>query len=285
MINVTPEDDRGGRRRYSLSGAQVCDHPRVDGKEYVPETAPAKALVDEVVGRPGVADARVLDVRVGLYWTAVLTTIGAGLAATPRDEAHLRGDIPVAGAGGLSELRPVELAGLLTSHSPPEAAVGLAAVNALLGEPEGRVTEDNAETLLRDRAGGRRVALVGHFPLAERLRPHCGELWVFERGVGLGPGDLGPDEMEELLPRAEVVGVTATTLLNGTFEAVCALISPEAWCLMLGPSTPMARCLFECGFEALCGTVVVDPPRVLSAVSEGAVTRQVAGVRRITSWR
>jgi uncharacterized protein len=245
----------------------------------------ADALVDDVTGRPEAAGAGVLDVRVGLYWTVVHTTLGAGLAATPRDEAHLRGDIPVAEAGSLTGLGPLELVGLLRSHSPPEAAIGLAAVNALLGEPAGRVTEDNAETILRARAGGRSVALVGHFPLAERLRPHCGRLWVFERGVGLGPGDLGPEEMEKLLPQAEVVGVTATTLLNGTFEDVLTLIDPEAWCLMLGPSTPMSQCLFERGFDALCGTVVADPFRVLRAVSEGAVTRQVAGVRRITSWR
>jgi len=262
----------------------VWEQPGVSDNERDESAGVTEAVIEEALDRPGAAGARVLDVRVGLYWTVVHTTLGAGMASTPRDEAHLRGDIPVARAGRLSELRPADLAGLLRSRSPTEAAIGLAAVNALLGEPQGRVSDDNAEAILRARAGGRSVALVGHFPFTERLRPHCGSLWVFERGVGLQPGDLGEEEMERLLPEADVVGVTATTLVNRSLPSVLELINPEAFCLMLGPTTPMASCLLEHGFDALCGTVVVDPERVLRTVSEGAVTRQVEGVRRVTRW-
>ncbi len=75
--------------------------------------------------------AATVDVRIGPFWSVVNTTAGAGMASTLRPQAHVHGTVPIADAGMLSERTPVELAGLLRSASTPEAAVGLAAVNAL----------------------------------------------------------------------------------------------------------------------------------------------------------
>ena len=129
------------------------------------------------------------------------------------------------------------------------------------------------------------AAIIGHFPFVDALRQSCRELWVFERGQGRRPGDLGPENVAEVLPHAEVVAISATTLINHTLEDILPFIRPGAFTMMLGPSTPLAPCLLELGFDVLCGTIVEDPEPVLRAVEQGAVTSQIGGVRRVCLWR
>lgn len=233
----------------------------------------------------GINDARLLDLRVGPFWTAVRTTRGTGLASTMAGDPHRRERAPIARAGGLISARPSELAPLLRSESPSEAAVGLATVNALLDGAQGAAVEGNARNILIQRGEGRVAAMIGHFPFVDSLRRSCRELWVFERGRGRGPGDLGEEHFAELLPEAEVVAISATTLINHTLDDVLSFVDPDAFLMMLGPSTPMVRSLFDLNFDVLCGTRVEDPERVLRAVGEGAVTSQITGVRRLCLWR
>lgn len=243
------------------------------------------ALHDAILGAAAVnAGSILIDLRVGPYWAVVQTSTGAGMASMLRTEFHLNGSQPIPDAGSLLEKSPIELAVGLYSSSPPEAALGLATANALLGPPDGRLTEHNAESVLVERGAGKRVAMIGHFPFSERLAPSCGDLWVFERGEGRCDGDLGAEMMEELLPQADVVGVTSTTILNGTLPEVLDLIRPDAFVLLLGPSTPLTPCLFDFGIDLLCGTVIVDPGTVIRAVEQGAVTSQITGVRRVCLW-
>jgi uncharacterized protein (DUF4213/DUF364 family) len=245
----------------------------------------AHHLLEEVERLQQASYARTLEVRVGPFWTVVSTSVGTGLASTLAGEAQPHEGPPVEGAGNLCKRTPLELARLLASSSPTEAAVGLAAVNALLGFPEGRVTPEKAVDILRHRALGKRVAMIGRFPFADSLRSSCDELWVFERGRRLRPGDRAVDEMPELLPQADIVAITATTLLNDTLAEVLAQVGERAWTMMLGPSTPMARSLLDRGFDALCGTVVEDAEQVLRVASEGGVTRQITGVMRLCLWK
>ena len=139
-------------------------------------------------------------------------------------------------------------------------------------------------TILTDRGAGKRVAMIGHFPFSERLEPTCGELWIFERGAGRSGGDLGGEMMEELLPQADVVGVTSTTIINRTLPGILDLVRPDAFVLLLGPSTPLTPGLFDHGIDLLCGTVIVDAAAVRRAVEQGAVTSQIKGVRRLCLW-
>jgi len=228
--------------------------------------------------------ADLVDLRVGHYWSVVQTTVGAGMASTLRSETHLHGSLPIADAGVLHQSKPIELAARLRSASLPEAALGLATANALLGPPDGRLTEHNAESILADRGAGKRVAMIGHFPFSERLEPACGELWIFERGEGKRDGDLGVEMAEELLPQADVVGITSTTIINRTLAGILDLVRPDAFVLLLGPSTPLTPRIFDHGVDLLCGTIIVDPPTVVRAVEQGAVTSQINGVRRVCLW-
>jgi uncharacterized protein (DUF4213/DUF364 family) len=110
-------------------------------------------------------------------------------------------------------------------------------------------------------------------------------LWVIEqqpRGE-----DLPAAAAAKIVPRAEVVAITGTTLINHTFEELMALCRPEAKVLLLGPSTPLSPILFNYGVDLLSGSVVEDIEAVLQAVSQGANFRQVHryGVRLVTMQR
>lgn len=244
----------------------------------------ASRIVAEARSVTGAVGATTLEVRVGPFWTAVRTSTGTGLASTVVHE-HEHGSVPIARAGELEAILPLELVELLRSESPQEAAVGLAAANALLAPAARGLVEGNAVELLCERAAGRLLAVVGHFPFTDRLRGVCREVWVFEQTERRRPGDLDASSMAELLPHAEVVAVTATTILNRTLEGIVSAIRPGAFSIMLGPSTPMVQGLLDAGFDALCGSVVDDWETVLRAVSQGAVTGQIGGVRRVCRFR
>ncbi len=246
----------------------------------------ADVIAEAIFGAAAAAPAAdLIDLTVGSFWTAVHTSAGAGMASSMRSEAHLHGRKPIADAGTLGTRTPHQITELLRSGSPPETAVGLASANALLGPSARGLTEEKAVAILRDRCEGKKVAMIGHFPFADRLREDCGELWIFERGLNRHDGDLDDEAMGRLLPDADVVAITATTLLNRTLSRVLSRIRSDAFVMLLGPSTPMTRALHAFGIDVLCGTLIDDPDCVLRAVSQGAVTSQITGVRRMCLWR
>jgi uncharacterized protein (DUF4213/DUF364 family) len=246
----------------------------------------ANQIVEAILSAVAEAPAAGLtDLAVGSFWTVVHTSVGAGMASSMRSEIHLHGRQPITDAGALDTRTPVELAELLRSESPPEAAIGLAAANALLGSSARGLTEEKAVTILKRRGAGKQVAMIGHFPFADRLREDCEQLWVFERGLNRHDGDLDHDSMDRLLPEADVVAITATTLLNRTLPSVLARVGSDAFVMLLGPSTPMTPAMHALGIDVLCGTLIDDPARVYRAVTQGAVTSQITGIRRMSLWK
>lgn len=236
-------------------------------------------------------DGPVREVRVGAFWTAVVVEVEGrwrcGLASTLRgDHDHHHGGGPaVRDAGRLLERSGRELAELIRSDSLMETVIGMAAINALLPAQEERWVDLNAEEVIARHGAGKGVALVGHFPFVPRLRERVGSLWVLElrpRGE-----DLPADAASDVVPQADVLAITGTSLINRSFEGLMALRRPEALVLVLGPSTPLSPILFDHGVHILSGSVVEDLDSVLRAVSQGANFRQIRrqGVRLVTMTR
>ena len=100
--------------------------------------------------------ADLIDLRVGSFWVVVRTSLGAGIASVLRSEDHLHGSQPVSAAGELHRWEPLELANLLRSDSSSEAAIGLAAVNALLGPSAEGLRDEKAVAILRERGRGQK---------------------------------------------------------------------------------------------------------------------------------
>ena len=236
-------------------------------------------------------DAPVLDVRIGLSWTAVVVELAGqrrcGMAATLRG-ARGHGSATIPNAGHLVGASARELASWsqLDAGSLTQASVGFATLNALLAAaaPDHPWTELNASEVIAERGAGKRVALVGHFPFVEDLRQRVGTLWVLE--LEPRPGDLPASAAAEVLPQADIVAITSTTLINGTFAGLMALRNPAALTMLLGPSTPLSPILFDYGVDIMSGALVENIDATLHAASQGAGFRQIhqVGVRLITRW-
>ena len=238
-------------------------------------------LLDDIISALDL-NTKVRDIRQGVLHTAVLTR-NCGLAATlPRDA--LRQNRPlVKEPGSLLEKSVLELAGMAHSNSILEAAIGMATINSLLEIDEKRCVELNARDIIVEKGEGKRIAMVGHFPFMPLLRERAKELWVIEKNPQ--EGDLTEDEAENVIPRADVVGITGTSLTNHTFDGLLKLFSPHAYIVMLGDTTPLSPILFDHGVHAISGTKVVEPEVALRCVSEGANFRQIKGTRRLTMIR
>jgi uncharacterized protein (DUF4213/DUF364 family) len=230
-------------------------------------------------------DAPVCHVLVGAFWTAVVLDTDpprCGLASTLRGVTHDEGP-PVPRAGRLLEHSGRELAGWLRSSSTLEASIGMAAVNALLEVDETACTEVNAEKVILERGTGRRVVIVGHFPFIERVKQAAAECRVLE--LHPRPGDVPADQASEVLPQADVVALTGTSIINHTFDGLIRLCRPDAFVLLLGPSAPLSSVVLETGVDGVSGTLVADPERVLRSVGQGATFRQIkraGGLRLLT---
>jgi len=183
----------------------------------------------------------------------------------------------------LLEYSALELAKLARSESTLEASIGLAAINSLLEVDESRCIELNAEEVILKEGAGRRVAIVGHFPFIPRVREVAGRLWVLERRPV--EGDLPAEMAAEVLPQADVVALTGTSLINHTFERLVGLCRPDALVIVLGPTAPLSPVLFDYGVDVISGTKVMDVEAVLRCIGQGATFKQVEGVRLLTMMK
>jgi len=238
-------------------------------------------ILDDLVSRLN-TEARVRDVRQGLFHTGVLTR-NCGLAAIlPRDA--LRQEQPsVEKPGSLLGIGALELARMAYSEGILEAAIGMAAINSLLEIDEGHCEDLNAGDLIAEKGKDKRVAIVGHFPFIPKLREIAKELWVTEKNPQAG--DFTEAEAETLIPQADVVGITGTAFTNHTIEYLLKLCNPKAYVVILGDTAPLSPVLFNYGVDAISGTKVIDPELALRCVSQGATYRQIKGIRQLTMMR
>jgi uncharacterized protein len=176
---------------------------------------------------------------------------------------------------------------LAAGESLERTAIGAAAVNALLAlqlQSDGTTLGDeNGLDLLAREAVGKSLAVVGRFPHLEEIRAKATRSWVLE----LEPeGDeVGPAGAAEVLGEAEVVGITGSTIANGTLEGLLEKCRRNAFVVLIGPSTPLSPVLFDYKVSALCGVLAEDPEGVLSSIVNEGSTRRIPGTRAVSLRR
>jgi len=223
-------------------------------------------------------DVPVRSVLVGAHWTVVCSR-HCGMAATLMS-SHPHGHKQVRDVGQLHQKSVHELAELALSTELMEASIGVAAINSLLDVDTSQAVEINASEVLTRLGRGKNVALVGHFPFIPQVRPEVGQLWVIEQNPR---GDDYPAEAAgNLLPQADIVAITSSSLINHTLDSLLSLCSAQATVMLLGPSTPLSPILFDYGVNIISGTQVIDEAAVVRTVGQGASFRQVEGVKLLT---
>jgi uncharacterized protein (DUF4213/DUF364 family) len=235
-----------------------------------------KILNDLILSLKG-NDYPVKSVHTCAFWTAVVSK-RCGLSSTFRDEgpSHERG---VRDVGNLTHKTALELADYARSHSLLEASIGIATINSLIDIDESKCIEKNAFEIILEKGQGKNVAIVGHFPWIPKLKEKVGNLWVLEQR--LKKGDLPAKEADRILPQCDVVGITGTSFINHTVEGLLNLCK-NAYVVLVGPTSPLSCVLFEYGIDAISGSKIVDPDRLIRSISEGATFKEVTGVRLLT---
>lgn len=208
----------------------------------------------------GVEDAPVKRVVVGLNWTMVETEHGVGLAQTP--ERATPGCNASSHAGRRTGAGLKALAGLVHSADPFDLALGVAACNAHYNRFDLEASAGNGLESFGTKGGG--TVVIGAFPgIADRL-PGAK---VIDRKPG--PGQYPEQAAEWLLPAAESVIVTASTVANRSAPGLLRL-ARFGRVALVGPGAPLSPRLFSYGVEVLSGLVAKDVDGLARAVAEGA---------------
>lgn len=166
------------------------------------------------------------------------------------------------------------------SDEPLEAAAGLATLNALLRPDPASLGRIDAGDWLVEQGRDRKVVFVGRFPFINEIEPVAREIFVFE--LDPRPGEFSFVQAPEIIPQADVLAVTGSTLLNHSLHKYLALAGPQTKVIVVGPSTPLSPVLFDFGAHVLSGIEVVDEQALLESLTSGLSFRRMSGTRRVS---
>jgi uncharacterized protein (DUF4213/DUF364 family) len=226
---------------------------------------------------------------VGLFFTGIKLDNGsAGTAATPIKTIPEAVCCP---SSALAMPFPGKLKGRPAFDLAQEAlhangirrAIGVAAMNALADTCRRR----RPHPLVEFRAGvdafeatdirpGDRVVVVGAFvPFLKALKARRQPFLVLEQD----PATLKPEEMpffrpaeqaDAVVPEADVLLITGTTLLNNTLEHLLSLARPQARVTLVGPTVGLIPDAFlRRGADVLGSVRIVAPDEFLNILAEG----------------
>lgn len=232
-------------------------------------------IIDDLISSLS-EDSVVHEIHACVFWTAVVSK-HCGLASTFHEEHPYHR--AVRDVGSLRQKSALELAQYAQSDNILEASIGLAAINSLIDVDEAKCTEENAFDILARKGKDRNIAVIGHFPWVSKLRDVAKELWVIEQRPQ--EGALPAQTAKDLLPQADVVGITGTSFINHTVEKLLDL-GKSSFIVLIGPTSPLSPVLFDYGVDVIAGIKVAEPEKAIHSISEGAIFSQVKGVKLIT---
>jgi uncharacterized protein (DUF4213/DUF364 family) len=246
------------------------------------------AAIPEILG-PELDGITVERVVIGLFFTGVKLSNGiAGACATPIKTIPEAVCCPSSAMtmpfpGKLKGRPAFDLARETLGDNGVRRAVGIAAMNALADTCWRR--RPHPDTELRfgvdafdatEMGPGDKVVVVGAFvPFLRELKRRRQPYLVLEQD----PATLKPDELpffrpaEEaarVVPDADVLLITGTTLINDTLEDLLRWAKPSARVTMVGPTVSLLPDAFLRRGADILGTVrITDPDAFLDMLAEG----------------
>lgn len=217
---------------------------------------------------------RVEQLTIGLVWTLCRSSHSAGLAMSPSVATRT-----LPWAGTLAGQTLAQLAGWIKDWEPYKATVGLAAINCAMSSqplPYGMTLQPQAGAsnlavfdYFLPQLHGKKVVVIGHYPGIERLAAAL-DLTVLERQPL--NGDYPDPAAEFLLPEADWVFLTASSLSNKTFPRLAEL-ARNATTVLMGPSMPWLPEFHHFGIDYLAGVEIANAHRLQQTVAEGGGVR------------
>ena len=232
-------------------------------------------LIDQVS-----ANHQVHEALIGVTWT--LCRSGCennsghyGLAMSPAGQSRV-----LPWPGTLSGRDVKQVAAWLKSWNPHEATVAMAAVNSVISANTSML--ENATQIIPNERGNlavfdyffprlqnKKVVVIGRYPGLEQYAEFL-NLTILERSPS--GNDLPDQACEYLLPEADWVFITGSSLTNKTFPRLAEL-SKNAVTVLMGPTVPWVEEFVEYGIDFLAGVRIVDPDQLARTIAEGGGTR------------
>jgi len=163
--------------------------------------------------------------------------------------------------------------------NPYQASVAMAAINSCINSralPDSVVVEpQNGQANLAvfdyflPQLYNQKVVVIGHYPGIERYQDVM-QLSVLEKQPEAR--DLPDSACEFLLPNADWVFLTASSIPNKTFPRLAELAS-NAKTVLMGPTLPWLPQLHEFGINYLAGVEVTDSKALYHTAAEGGGVR------------
>jgi len=188
--------------------------------------------------------------------------------------------------GKYIEMTADELAALSLSDRIPEASLGMAAINSLIGPEPEECEEVNASEFLMRAGRGKNVSIIGHFPFVDEIRDIAENLWVIEKK--LQDGDYPEEDSARYLPLSDVIAISSTTLINHTLSSLLKLCPAASIKILLGPTTPISRILFDYGIDIVSGSHVTDTALVCENIRRGisfSAMKKIGGIQLLSLVR
>jgi hypothetical protein len=241
-----------------------ADHPTLPA--HRPARSGELELINELIESMRHPEALISEIAVGAHFIGIraegngaecvglASTLGAAATA---EEKRLLDELP-----GTSLARA---AALLKTASAFAISLGAAALNASFVPPPD-LPNLEASSIMAEKGKHGETVLVGEFPFTDWLREQVKTLHLFElRDI---PGRTSPALWDEILSRCQVLGLTGTTLITRAMAAYLEK-APQAYTIIIGPTTPLSPVLFSRGADILAGCRVVSPKPVFEAIRQG----------------
>ena len=199
------------------------------------------------------SDDIVTGTLMGEYWTAVKTGSALGMAmTTPVDTA------PRMLSGDYTEKPSKEPAQASKSWNLTEAGFGMAAINAYYNTParlENLSAYEPFDNYCTDGLDlhGKHIGVVGHLNMPQSVYEQAASVRILERNPR--PGDYPDSACDWLIPKCDVVIITASTLVNKTLPHLLDLCK-NSYTILAGPTCPMCPELLNIGIDRIAGLVI-----------------------------
>jgi uncharacterized protein (DUF4213/DUF364 family) len=253
------------------------------------------SILDETIGKIGDIlgaefDQLIVERAVaGLFFTGVKLSNGvAGACSTPIKTIP---DAVCCPSSAMAMPLPGKLRGRQAADLAREAlsaqgirrAIGIAVVNALADccwqrrpQPDIELRPGVDAFEATDIRAGDQVVVVGAFvPFLKELKQRRQPFIVLEQDPAALTADELPffrpaEQASEVLPRADVVLITGSSLVNNTLEGLLALIRPEARVTIVGPTVGMLPNAFLARGADVLGCIrITAPDDFLDLLAEG----------------